>query len=72
MKLKKYYDDAKWAYSHFHEWRKRYGNKWIAVLNRKIIASGDDVGVVINRLSKKSIPSKDASIIFVEKGAYIY
>lgn len=69
--LKKYYDDPKWAYSHFHKWRKKYGNKWLAVLNRKIIASGDDVGVVIDKLSKKSIQSKNATIVFVEKVRHV-
>lgn len=70
--LERYYDDQRWAYRHFPEWKDKYGNKWIAVRNHKIIAWGDNVIDVSDQIEKKAIKSKFASIMFVEKGAHVY
>lgn len=69
---KRYYDDILWAYRHFFEWRNKYGNKWIAVFNHKVIAWGKNVGSVEKQLREKSIKTRFTPIMFVEKGAYVY
>lgn len=65
-------DDLKWAYKHFPKWKNKYGNRWIAVLNHRVIASGDSGKDVIEQLGRKDIDTKSVSIVFVEKGAYVY
>lgn len=73
MKIpKRYYDDQKWAYRHFQDWRDKYGNKWIAVFHHRVIASGKDVGEVANQIREKPIKTRSIPIIFVETGTYVY
>lgn len=69
---KGYYDDIQWAYKRFPQWKNKYGNRWIAVLNHRIVAFGDSGKEVIDTLIKKDIDAKSTSIMFVEKGAYVY
>ena len=35
--------DQRWALEHYSEFRKEYADVWIAILNKKVVASGRDL-----------------------------
>jgi hypothetical protein len=38
-----FWEDQKWALDHLNELRKKYADKWVAILNKKVVASGKEL-----------------------------
>ena len=37
---KRYWDDIEWARKHLSELHRKYEGKWVAVVNKKVVAAG--------------------------------
>jgi len=68
---KRFYRDREWADKHYSELQKKYPNKWIAVLNKKVVGVSDDKG---NFLEKAKQKTKEEHIptIWIESGIVYY
>ena len=53
-----------WAMNHMNELRHRYANKYVALDNEEVLASGDSPDEVFKRLRRKKI--EDISTIAIE------
>jgi intergrase/recombinase len=56
--------DYKWFLKKKEELRKKYANKFIAILNRRVIASSANAEQLIKKLKKRKL--QDAIIEFIE------
>ena len=68
---KEFWDDLKWGRKHYHELVVKYTDKWVAIVNKKVVASGESIKRIrqeaIKKTGKKHIP-----IIFVEDASHVY
>ena len=71
MEPKDFWEDARWAEEHYAELQRQYQDKWVAIVNKKVVSYGENRGEVKKRAmeltGKKYIP-----LIYVESGAAIY
>lgn len=62
---KEFWRDSNWALKNYTQFIRHYPDKWVAVVNKKVVASGDDPRTVREEAKKKtkriSVP-----VIFVE------
>jgi len=68
---KEFWTDQEWGFKHHTELLKRYRDKWIAIVNKKVIASGSDLAKV-EKLAQKKTRKKYIPVMFVESGSHIY
>lgn len=68
---KRFYDDRDWAYSNYNSLIKKYGDRWVAVYRKKIVASSENISETII-LARKSTGIENIPVIFLEKMAYVY
>lgn len=70
---KKLWDDILWSEEHYSELMERFPDKWVAIVDKKAVSSGESIKAVeieaekITGRSKNEIP-----VVFVECGAHIY
>ncbi len=67
----RYWEDIEWSRSHLSELHRKYEGKWVAIVNKKVVAAGKNLAWVrakAMRLTKvKHVPVR-----FVERGAVVY
>lgn len=68
---KKFWQDNKWAHDHYQELSRKYPNQWIAVVNKKVVSAGKNLGKVEKESSKKA-GKQDFPLLFIERGAHVY
>jgi len=71
LEPKEFWEDKDWAIEHYAELQRQYKDKWVAIVDKKVVSYGNNLGEVEERAreltGKKYIP-----LIFVESGAAIY
>lgn len=60
-----------WVYEHYDELVKSYPNQWVAVVDKKVISYGKNLGEV-EKISKDKTGENEIFTIFVEKGIHVY
>ena len=68
---KEYWEDNKWVNEHSAEISQRYPNQWVAVVDKAVIAAGQD-GAEVERTAIEKAGKKDFVIFFAEKGIHVY
>jgi hypothetical protein len=68
---KNYWQDNDWAYNHYSELQKRYLEKWVAIVNKKVVSSGLSPKKVIADAKRKTKVNR-FPVIYVESGANFY
>ena len=38
-----FWEDKKWALEHYAELRRKYADMWVAIVNKKVVAFGEDL-----------------------------
>ena len=70
---KEFWDDLLWSEEHYSELMERFPDKWVAIVDKKAVSSGESIKAVeieaekITGRNKSEIP-----VVFVECGAHIY
>lgn len=67
---KEFWEDWEWELRNHIDLVKKYRNKWIAVVNKKVI-SADDIEKV-RKLVIKAAQRKDIPYFFMEDGTHVY
>ena len=67
----RYWQDNDWAYHHYSELQKKYLEKWVAIVNKKVVSAGLSPKKVI-KTAKKKTGVKKFPVIYVESGANLY
>ena len=71
MELEEFWEDASWGEENYGDLQRKYQDKWVAIVGKKIVSSGKNRREVkehaIKLTGKKYIP-----LIYIESGAVIY
>jgi len=66
-----FWDDMKWGREHRSELLDKYRNKWVAIVDKKVVSTGKDLSKVEEearwKTDKKQIPT-----LFIDSGEHIY
>lgn len=62
---KKWWIDIKWGSEHQTELFEKYGEKWIAIHNKKVIAFGANLGKVEEKAEQKT-GKNNLAVLFLE------
>ena len=65
-----FWEDKKWALEHYAELRRKYADMWVAIVNKKVIAFGEDLTVEKEKSIRKEI-GRPFVTFFVEGEARI-
>jgi len=66
-----FWDDQQWGLNHHSDLISQYKDQWIAIVNKKVVSSGEDLGKVEEEAKRKT-GKKEIPVFFVECGAHIY
>lgn len=68
---KEFWEDAKWAEEHMSELQKKYLEKWVAIVDKKVAGVADDPGIA-EKIAKEKTKRRYIPLIFVESGEALY
>ena len=68
---KKFWEDQKWGFKHHTKLLEEYRDEWIAIVNKRVVASGKDIGKVEEEARRKT-GKEFIPVMFVESGSHIY
>lgn len=68
---KEFWDDMKWGRNHYSELIKKYPDKWVAIMNEKVVAVGESTRD-IKEEAKKKTGKIHIPVMFIECGDHIY
>ncbi len=65
-----FWEDKDWAFDHYSEWMKKYPDQWIAVVDKKVVAFGEDIQE-IKRIAREKTGKKHIAVIYIEGGVRV-
>ena len=68
---KRYWEDEEWANEHYGELVKKYPDRWVAVVNKKVVAAGLDIKK-IKAIARKKTGERLIPVLFIEGSPAIY
>lgn len=69
---KSYWQDEQWAFDHYPELVKRYEDRWVAVVNRRVVAASKSSVKAEEQAKAKTGRQSPIAVVFVETGRRIY
>jgi hypothetical protein len=66
-----YWEDSKWARDHFGDIVKEHPDLWVAIVDKKVVASGSTIEEV-ERAGKEETGRDEFPIYLAEKGLRVY
>jgi len=69
---KRYWQDEQWAFDHYPELVKRYGDRWVAVVNRRVIATSKSSVKAEEQARAKTGRRLPIAVVYVETGRHVY
>ncbi len=64
-------DDYRWADTHHNELAKKYPEKWVAVVNKKVVSHGSQADRVLAK-AHRCTPRPDVALVFIESRLHFY
>ena len=69
---KRYWQDQQWAFDHYPELVKRYEDRWVAVVNRRVVAASKSSVKAQRQAKAKTGRRSPIAVVFVENGRHVY
>ena len=69
---KSYWQDEQWAFDHYPELVKRYGDRWVAVVHRRVIAASKSSVKAEEQARAKTGRRLPIAVVYVETGRHVY
>ncbi len=70
---KEFLDDMEWGWEHYSEFIRKYPDKWIAIVNKRVAAVGESIRQVEADAEEKTKRAKEKiPVMFIECGGHIY
>lgn len=69
---KSYWQDQDWAFDHYTELVKRYGDRWVAVVNKRVVAASKSSVKAQKQARAKTGRQLPIAVIYVETGRHVY
>jgi len=68
-----FWEDMKWGEENYSDLMRKYPEKWVAIVDKKVVGVGRSISEAEKEAYKKTgIEIKRIPVIFVERGANIY
>ncbi|MEW6202559.1 MAG: DUF5678 domain-containing protein [bacterium] len=67
---KKFWEDRDWAFKNYSSLMNKYKNEWVAIVDKKVVASGA-LGRVEEKAKKKT-GRRHIPVLFIEGGGNVY
>lgn len=68
---KRFWEDAQWVRKNYSELLRKYPDRWIAVVGKKVICSGKDLGRV-ERIARKKTSRSMIYSTYIGCGHHVY
>ena len=68
---KRYWEDIEWSRSHLSELYRKYEGKWVAIVNKKVVAVGKDIASVRAKAMRLT-NVKHVPVRYLERGTVVY
>ncbi|MBI4597447.1 MAG: hypothetical protein HY737_03495 [Candidatus Omnitrophica bacterium] len=68
---KSFWQDQRWAFDHYPQLVKRYGDRWVAVVNRRVVATSKS-SVTAQKQAQAKTGRSPVAVIFLETGRHVY
>ncbi len=68
---KEFWEDMCWGREHYSDFVEKYPDKWIAIVNKSVVAVGEGIKE-IRRIAKKKTGKEHIVTLFVECGDHVY
>lgn len=68
---KRFWEDLNWARTHHSQLLARYGDEWIAVYNKQVIAHSPS-GEKVEKLARQKLGDEKFPVYFVDSASNIY
>ncbi|MFQ6071250.1 MAG: DUF5678 domain-containing protein [Methanosarcinales archaeon] len=70
---KEFIEDMKWAEQNYSKLQEQFADKWIAVVDKKVVAAGESLNNVEWEAEQKTHKNrKYIPVIFIESGNYVF
>ena len=69
---KSYWQDQQWAFDHYAELVKRYEDRWVAVVNRQVVAASKSSVKAEDQARAKKRRQLPIAVVYVETGRHVY
>ena len=69
---KSYWRDQRWALDHYADLVKRYKNRWVAVVDRRVVAASKSSVAVHKRAWAKTGQRLPVAVVYIEDGRHVY
>ncbi len=67
----RFWEDEAWAYENYSDLLRLYPNRWIAIVDKKVVAVSDGSGNILKEAKAKT-GEKHVPIVFLEDGSHVY
>ena len=68
---KEFWLDREWGFDHYATLARHYASQWVAIANRKVVASSKNLGEAEIQARKKT-GKVHIPVLFIEKGGHVY
>ncbi len=69
---KGFWQDEQWVFDHYPELLKRYEDRWVAVVNRRVVATSKSSVKAEEQAKTKTGRQSPIAVVFVENGRHVY
>ena len=69
---KSYWQDQRWAFAHYPDLVKRYRDRWVAVVNRRVVAASKSSVNAQKQARAKTGRQLPIAVVYVETGRHVY
>ena len=67
-----YWQDQQWAFDHYGDLVKRYKDRWVAVVNRRVVAASKSSVKAQEQARAKTRRPLPIAVVYVETGRHVY
>jgi hypothetical protein len=68
---KEFWEDREWAWEHYEELMRQYPNRWVAIVDKRVVAVSDGPTDYIEEARRKT-GRKHIPVVFIEDGYGVY
>ena len=69
---KRYWQDQRWAFDHYPELLKRYEDRWVAVVDKRVVATSHSSVKAQKQARARTGRQLPIAVVFVENGRHVY
>ncbi|MDI6794885.1 MAG: DUF5678 domain-containing protein [bacterium] len=64
---KEFWEDDEWAMANYERLAREYPEKWVAIVNKQVVASGDGIDQVRNLAKEKTNRKQNIPVLYISQ-----